>query len=100
VYLFFSLGAGRGKGKKVRDSTIHIRRIPKLTTGMAQARDVLGLRPWKNFTRRISDSSEVLKHQFSLFVRNNVIILQSLSTKCGLVGTATCSSTDGTKQGT
>jgi len=57
---------------------IHIRRIPKLTTGKIQPMDVYGFRPYKNFIRTISDLPEISKNNFGLRIRNNVIKLQSI----------------------
>jgi len=53
-------------------------RIPKHTTGEIQPWDVFGFRPYKQLHRKISDSVVLNDEEFSLRMRNNIIILQSL----------------------
>jgi len=61
-----------------KDKDVWILTISKKTTGMIQSLDVYGFRIWKNFVRTFSVHVLLLNYDINLYLRNNIIKLQSL----------------------
>ena len=58
---------------------ITIKYIPEGTTGLVQPWNRYGARPWKNYTRRLSELLTKAEPETNLHERNNIIKWQSLA---------------------